>query len=281
MAEPTEMTDGKALPILGAAMPIAALAEHRDWLLADQRALEIQDPCLPGVLDGDWAPLVRRAREALDGHTGSVGIHGPFDGIALMSKDIRVRALAAERLRQGLELGAELGATHMVIHSPFMFFGTPFVSHSEALGRAEQIELVHLTLESVLPMARELGCMLVIEGIQDKHPAPLLALVRSFEPEHVRMSLDIGHALINHRSGGPPPDQWVLEAGNLLGHLHLQDSDGNVDRHWMPGTGQMNWYALFEALGTLRHRPRLILELKRTAELRRAAAWLAERGLAR
>jgi sugar phosphate isomerase/epimerase len=73
----------------------------------------------------------------------------------------------------------------------------------------------------------------------------------------------------------------VREAGDLLGHLHLQDSDGNVDRHWAPGTGLMPWHALFEALGTLRHRPRLILELKKTGELRRAAAWLAERGLAR
>jgi len=274
------MTDG-TLPLLGASMTVADLAEHADWLLADGRDVELQDPCQPGVLDSDWAPLVRRAREALDGHTGRVGVHGPFDGIALMSKDVRVRALAIERLRQGLDFGAELGATHMVVHSPFMFFGTPFVPHSEGLGRAEQLELVHATLGPVLERAREVGCTLGIEGIQDKHPAPLLALVRSFESEHVRMSLDIGHALINHRHGGPPPDQWVLEAGDLLGHLHLQDSDGNVDRHWPPGTGQINWYALFEALGTLRHRPRLILELKRIGELRRGAAWLAERGLAR
>ena len=78
------------------------------------------------------------------------------------------------------------------------------------------------------------------------------------------------------------PDSYTLP-GTLPvpGHLHLEASDGNVDRHWPPGTGQINWYALFEALGTLRHRPRLILELKRISELRRAAAWLAERDLAR
>ncbi len=69
--------------------------------------------------------------------------------------------------------------------------------------------------------------------------------------------------------------------GPLLGHLHLQDSDGNIDRHWAPGKGNLNWYALFEALGTLSHNPRLILEIKAKDQLRQSAAWLEERGLAR
>jgi hypothetical protein len=43
----------------------------------------------------------------------------------------------------------------------------------------------------------------------------------------------------------------------------------------------MGWYALFEALGTLSHQPRLILELKKKDEIKQGAAWLAERGLAR
>jgi sugar phosphate isomerase/epimerase len=274
------MTD-TSLPLLGAALPISGLAEYRDWLIEDQRAVEIQDPCLQDVLDEDWSHLTRRARELLDGHTGLRGIHGPFDGISIMSKDRKARALASERLCQALRFGAEIGATHMVVHSPFMFFGTPFVPHSQAFDREAQIDLVHATLDPVVALARELGCMLVFEGIEDQHPAPLLALVSSFESDLVRMSLDIGHAMITNRRGGPPPDQWVREAGPLLGHLHLQDSDGNIDRHWAPGKGQMPWYALFEALASLKHQPRLILELKQKGEIRQGAAWLAERGLAR
>ena len=109
----------------------------------------------------------------------------------------------------------------------------------------------------------------------------LVALVSSFESELVRLSIDIGHAMITNRLGGPPVDQWVREAGPLLGHLDLQDSDGNIDRHWAPGKGQMPWYALFEALGQLSHRPRLILEIKQKAEIQSGAAWLAERGFVR
>ncbi len=50
------MTD-TTLPVLGAALPVASLDEYRDWILADQRDIEIQDACLEGTLDLDWKPL--------------------------------------------------------------------------------------------------------------------------------------------------------------------------------------------------------------------------------
>ena len=43
----------------------------------------------------------------------------------------------------------------------------------------------------------------------------------------------------------------------------------------------MPWYALFEALGTLKHRPRLILEIKNKGEVLQGARWLQEHGFVR
>lgn len=268
-------------PTLGAALPISALAEYRDWLLDAQRDLEIQDPSLPAVLDGDWRPRVRQARDMLDGYTGRLGMHGPFDGLPLLSRDPKVRQVVSDRLCQALEFGAELGTTHMVIHSPFLSFGHPQVVHGPTTRREEETALVHDVLSRPLEMAQQSGCTLVMENIVDTNPEPLRALVQSFESAHVRMSLDTGHAFITHRIGGPPPDQWVRADGPLLGHVHLQDTDGNLDRHWCIGDGVINWYALFEALGELDHAPRLILELRDKSHIRRAAEYLVERGLAR
>ena len=56
-----------SLPVLGAAMPLDTLETHRDWLIADQRDLELQDFITAEVLNGDWQPLVARARALLDG----------------------------------------------------------------------------------------------------------------------------------------------------------------------------------------------------------------------
>jgi sugar phosphate isomerase/epimerase len=262
-------------------MPIAALAVHREWLIANQRDLELWDPSDGAVLDGDWRPLARQARDLLDGYTGRLGIHGPWDGLPLTCSDARVRALVAERLNQALAFAAEIGASHMVVHSPFDFFGSPHVAHTPSDGLADLIELAHATLAEVLPRAAQTGCTLVVEVCYDKATSPLLALVRSFASEWVRASLDVGHALVMQQSGGPPPDQWVRDAGELLAHLHLQDNDGLLDRHWAPGEGSLGWHALFAALAEQTHRPRLLLELAEPAKIRQGAAYLAGCGLAR
>jgi sugar phosphate isomerase/epimerase len=266
-------------PFVGAAMPTRLLPQHREWLIAGQRDLEIQDAASPDVLDGDWRAVVRQARDLLDGYTGRLGVHGPFLGLNLIGYDAKIRAATAERLLQSVEFAAALGATHMVLHSPFMFFGSPFLPHTPANRLGDEVALVHATLERVLPAAEQAGITLVIENIQDTNPAPLLALVRSFASERVRMSLDIGHAFLMQRIGGPTPDQWVRDAGDLLAHLHLQDTDGHLDRHWPPGWGTINWFALFEALGTLAHRPRLLLELREPMRIPAGATFLTERGL--
>ena len=83
----------------------------------------------------------------------------------------------------------------MVVHSPFRFFGSPFLPHSLAYDQEAQLELAHLTLEPVLKLAK-----------------------------------DIGHAMITNRLGGPPTplqfavqerDQWWHQLGGMRRHHAL------------------------------------------------------------
>jgi sugar phosphate isomerase/epimerase len=109
----------------------------------------------------------------------------------------------------------------------------------------------------------------------------LTALVKSFESPCVRQSLDTGHAYINFVQGAPPPDYYIKTAGDLLGHIHLQDTDGYSDRHWTIGEGKIDWAEIFASVRALSHTPRLILELRDYDDIPRAMAWFAERGLGR
>ncbi|NTU82094.1 MAG: sugar phosphate isomerase/epimerase [Chloroflexales bacterium] len=232
--------DQRDLPLIGAALMVADLATHAEWLVGGQRDIEIQDPFIPDVLDGDWRAVAREARRLLAGHSGRLGIHGPFYSLNLAPFDPKVRAITIERLRQGLDFAGELGATHMVVHSPFMSFGHPAHTYTPASRRQYDIEAAHAVIEPLLPQAESLGCTIVIENIADGGPAPVLDLVRSFGTPLVRASLDTGHATIMQQVGAPTPDQWVREAGDLLAHVHLQDSDGLLDRHWAPGDGAIS-----------------------------------------
>lgn len=270
-----------ALPTVGAAMSSEWLPKYLEWLIDAQRDLELQDAIPPELPDDELLPLARKIRNMLDGYEGRLGIHGPFIDLTIMARDPKIRAVVIDRLQRGLEFAAEVGATHMVLHSPFKYFGSPFLPHSLGHGQESQINRAHDTIGGLIPVAKEANCTLVIETIFDLNPAPLLALIRSFKSDHVRLSIDTGHAFITHtQGGGPPPDLWVREAGALLEHVHLQDTDGQLDRHWVPGEGNINWHAFFEALSTLDHQPRLILELAERESFIEGAAWLSEQGLA-
>jgi sugar phosphate isomerase/epimerase len=268
------------LPVVGAAMPIEHLPAHRDWLLAHNRDLEIQDPFHPEFLDGDWTEAIQKVKEALTGYTGRMGIHGPFDGLALMSFDPEVRALASNRLTQALNFAGEIGATHMVVHSPISAFGHAFVPYQPVYKKEDFIARFHQTLAQPLKRAQQIGCTLVVENIQDLNPALWMELIRSFQSEYVKASVDVGHAFIMHQYGGASPDAFVREAGHLLGHMHLQDTDGLTDRHWQPGKGNINWYALFEALRSVESQPRMIIEARNYDDIAPSAAYFHQHGFA-
>ena len=106
-------------PIVGAALTKRTLALQRDWILEKQRDLEIQDFFSSETLDGDWRSVGAEIRGLLDGYTGRLGIHGPFWGFKIDSQDPLIRSVVTRRLLQGLEACEMVGATQMVIHSPF------------------------------------------------------------------------------------------------------------------------------------------------------------------
>lgn len=265
---------------IGAAMPASQLDTYRDWLIDKQRDLEIQDPVRTDVLDGDWRAVAQQVKRSLSGYTGRIGVHGPFEGLALMSFDTKVQQLVSSRLLQGLEFAEEIGATHMVVHSPWLTLGHHFVPTSPYYAMDDMIKRAHATLEAPLKRAERIKCALVIENIFDLHTEPWMALVRSFDSDFVRASIDIGHAYCMQRSGGAPPDAFVRAAGGYLAHVHVQDTDGLSDRHWAPGDGEINFFALFSALSKLEQTPRMILELHDHGRIPNGAAHLVQLGLA-
>lgn len=271
------MTD---LPIVGAAMMIEEIEAHRDWLLEKPRDLEIQNFFKAEILESDWQPLVDRAGTLLDGHEGRLGIHGPFWGFSIDSMDPDVRTIVTKRMNQSLDACAALGATQMVIHSPYTTWSHNNFDNNEG-ARENLIERCHRTLGDVVKRAEDLGIVLVIENIEDVDPHERVRLAASFNSPSVAVSIDTGHALYAHGStGAPPVDYFVTAAGDRLQHVHLQDADGYADRHWSLGEGTMRWPALFSAIGRLTSAPRLIIELRDKSGIEASTAYLAALGLA-
>lgn len=271
------------LPLVGAAMTADYLPHYVDWLIADQRDLEIQDFIDLDLLDsGDWKARVKDIRSRLDGYQGRMGIHPPFWNLDAAAIDPKIRQVVSDRYKQSLEVCAELGATHCVIHSPLKFLGHAHSLKAPSIMGTPLFDIIHQTMADVVPMAESIGCTLVFENIFDLYPLMLTDLVASFESDYVRQSLDTGHAYINYALyDAPPPDYWVREAGAMMAHIHLQDTDGYADRHWSISEGNINWHALFKAIRSLDEQPRLILELMNYDDIARSAEWLKVQRLAR
>ena len=269
-----------SLPVLGAAMTLDDLDRHRNWVFEHQRDLELQSFVDAEVLAGDWRPLAERAKRLLDGHTGRVGIHGPFWGFVIDSRDPDIRAVVARRFDQALDVCETLGATHMVVHSPFTTWSYNNLTSNPGEFEAV-IERCHQTMVTAVKRAEDIGCVLVIENIEDRDPAHRGVLADSFGSKAVAVSIDTGHAHYAHGStGSPPVDYYVRIAGARLQHVHLQDADGYADRHWSLGEGNIHWHSVFAALADLNSNPRLIIEIKNKSKIPASAAYLAALGLA-
>lgn len=248
--------------VLGAALQVDHFRGLQTWMRDKNRALEIQDfVTAPALIDGR-ADLIAAYRPLLDGYGGPVGLHGPFLGLDFTNPDFELRALVTKRLLQGLEVAEALGGTHMVVHSPFTFWhhlnkrNFPQIRRDMFAAAAE-------SLAPVLKRAEDIGCVLVLENIDDADPEERADMVRSLSSPAMKLSIDTGHAQLAHgQYHAPPVTDFIASAGELLAHVHLQDADGYADRHWHPGEGTLPWPAIFQALRAIEAAPRLIIEPK-------------------
>ncbi|RME18264.1 MAG: sugar phosphate isomerase/epimerase [Alphaproteobacteria bacterium] len=269
------MTD---LPIIGAQLTVLDLLRHRDWLIEKNRDLELPEFCMADILaapDG----FIAMAKKALDGWQGRLGIHGPFSGFELDVRDKEIRAVVQKRLGQALDAAEKLGATQMVLHSPYDSWDAHNLDNTPR-ERGKRIDAALETLRPVLARAEAQGLEIVLENIKDVDPAHRAAIVSAAGSPALKLSVDVGHAYWAHKSAGaPPPDRFISAAGDALGHVHLQDADGYADRHWCLGEGTIPFAPIFAALRAIKGNPRLIIEINEFGRVQEAAAHLAALGL--
>jgi sugar phosphate isomerase/epimerase len=254
-------------PVIGAALTNAELATYQNWILEKDRDLELQSFVSATVLDDDWTPLAAQVKHLLAGYTGRMGIHGPFWGFTIDTQDPLVRAVVQKRLGQGLDVCAAVGATHMVVHSPFTTWDYNNLDAYTG-ARDKLFTCVHEVMEPIVKRAEILGVTLVLENIEDINPADRKELCQSFGSAALQLSIDTGHAHYAHGS-----------TGDMLAHVHLQDADGYADRHWQIGQGNILWPSVFAAIAALPVKPRLILELANKATIPASMEYLEAQGL--
>ncbi len=267
------------LPIVGAQLSVLDLTRHRDWLIEKNRDLELPEFCFADVLKAPDA-FIGMAKKALDGWKGRLSVHGPFSGFELDVKDKDIRPVVQARLGLTLDACEKLGATQMVIHSPYDHWDHHNLDNGPK-DREKRITAILDTLAPVLKRAEDQGVELVLENIQDVNPEDRKAVIEAADTQALRLSVDTGHANWAHTMcGAPAVDRYISSAGDLLAHVHLQDTDGYADRHWVLGEGTIPFAPIFAQLARIHSNPRLIVEINEFARVPECVAYLERLGLA-
>lgn len=196
---------------------------------------------------GDLPAQIDHARRCLDSHglasvveTGSRYVLDPFHKHepTLVSDDGRERRV--ELLRRAVRIAHELESEAMSCWS-----GTA----PAGVGAAVLWRRVVNGLGPVLDEAADLGVTVCVEPEPGMFLATLddvLALrERLGNPEHLRVTLDLGHLVCNEPR---TPGETVRRAAPLLGNVQVDDMVRDVHEHLELGTGELDLDDVFGAL---------------------------------
>ncbi|GHF45509.1 hypothetical protein HNQ07_002273 [Deinococcus metalli] len=199
-----------------------------------QFSFDLLDPCWPATVTGPQTRRILRACEAegLRLDSAFLGL-AAYSYNALLHPEPGVRDAAEHWLKLAATLGADMGAR--ATGGPLGGVGVGQVI-TEAL-KAEVAERLH----RVADHARSAGLEAILV-----EPTPLrrewphtpeqlgdLLARTSGTAVPLRVVLDLGHVyyppLYGHAAGLGP---WLDACGERLHGLHLQQTDGQADRHW-------------------------------------------------
>lgn len=162
--------------------------------------------------------------------------HPPFGGEADLSQlDEGGRRKAVTVLTQSLARAALAGIECAVIHPSGGSIGPE--------DQARRREQLLRSLDSLLVVAERLRVRLALENMLPNHigasSCEILGIVERFDSPWLGVCFDIGHAHLNPE--GALPAFEALRQRIIT--FHLQDNDGNSDRHLQPPYGSINWGA--------------------------------------
>ena len=191
---------------------------------------EYNDFFNPSLLDDeDWVTKRIDFYKNLErDRTGDI-LHGAFLDVTLHSEDKRIRDASTFRIRQSMDIAAELGIRAVVFHTnQIPNFKTPgYVRHWVDSNRDFWTKLLdeYPTLD------------IYIENMFDEEPDMLYSLAMEMrEQERFGVCFDYAHASVF--------GQYIGEWAKLLPftkHIHINDNDLNVDLHRSVGKGEIDW----------------------------------------
>lgn len=137
---------------------------------------------------------------------------------------------------KSFEYASIIGAKCVVVHAVKMPVGEDFIEYNYKYYK---------TLE---PYAKKYGVKIAVENLLNSKfwlPAKLCGFINMLNSDVFCACVDVGHCAIV----GIEPESFIegMEKDKIF-CIHMHDTDGQIDRHWIPFQGSHNWENILNAL---------------------------------
>ncbi len=155
---------------------------------------------------------------------------------------------------KSFEVAKNLGAKCCVMHSNALGEGGVVIDHYDNLSSATKYAQVYKGLSNLVPYAEKAGVRMVIEPLNAflDHKGNFLVntydavdIIKIVNSPYCKVLYDIYHMQIMHGN----IIETLRSCIDYIGHIHVADVPGRHE----PGTGEINYRAIFDELKTLNY----------------------------
>jgi len=140
------------------------------------------------------------------------------------------------------------------------------------MSRDAAMSLFHQGLEKVIPLAEELGVIILVEPEPDllmENSVEFRSFIKDARSAAVGLNFDIGHFFC----AGEDPVVAFEELYEWVGHVHLEDiAPSRIHNHLIPGLGAIEFLDIFNTMAKLEYQGDISLELYPYEDTPEAAA---------
>jgi len=217
-------------------------------------------------LDPRISPDLSALKDLLNSfHLKVHSLHAPFSGLDIASLDGGKRENSLELIKKSMKFCSEIEGKIVIIHPCSTEISGDYQNYLRAKNKTEE------SLCTLATLAEELEIKLAVENLPNiggwsfgTDVSQLSKLVSNINNPYLGLCLDTGHSFVEKEDVDLSKD--VFECGKNLIALHIQDTDGEKDRHWLPGQGIINWAQFMKDLASIDYKGVLTLEISGSPE---------------
>ncbi|MCK9536951.1 MAG: sugar phosphate isomerase/epimerase [Bacilli bacterium] len=161
--------------------------------------------------------------------------------------------IVLDLMKKGIDYAAQFKTKKLTLHLGYL---------PQGMNRQAVRDHIKVVLKDLSQYAKQKHMQLMIENMPGSAelgygPDEILSLIVNVNLPNLKFILDTGHAHLS----GYSPCEYIDTLSQFLLHIHFSDNNGHGDQHARLGTGNIDFYAIFQSLKKIGYRELHCLEI--------------------